>query len=717
MRLLALIILLFITAQGTAIAQSASPTRTFKLAPGTLPRDYIPGLLIVKYKLSVQISINKVAAVDTTVESQISLKSAKIESINKKFSAPTTSAIDTIGLDRIYEFRFSGNNNIETVINELLQNPQIEYAEPSYIYRTNYIPNDPSYLSQAYLAQVKAPEAWDLIRSSSNIIIAIVDSGSDLDHPDLAANIFVNTLDPVDGIDNEGDGYIDNDRGWDFVGRSRQNGVQDRDPSVTSDSTSHGVHVSGLASAVSNNGTGVASIASNAKLLIIKTAADNNATAIYAGFEGIKYAADHGAKIINCSWGGYNTSTFALDIINYAISKDCLIIAAAGNDNTSSSLYPSAYPGVISVGSVDATDRKSGFSNYGSRISISAPGNSIYSTLFDNTYGFFSGTSMATPLVSSAAALVKAYYPSYTMKQVGQTLLAAADIIDARNPTLVGQLGSGRLNIYRALTQNFSQSITFPVISDRTFGDSDFDPGATTGSGLPITYFSSNPAVAIIVDGKIKIVGAGTITITATQAGNSRYSAAADVSRVFVINKAAQFITFAKIPVQLRGGPEFKLEASSGSGLAVKFVCSDAFVASVSGDRLLPLRVGRVTISASQEGNANYLPATAIIQNVQVTDIDGSVVKILPAVSPNGDGINDFLTIEGIKDFTNNYVSVFTGNGAQVFQVNNYNNNDQVFKGMNKSGQTLPQGTYFYVVQFDVDGLKQRKAGYFVLKY
>ncbi len=718
MRLSVFILLIFITAQVTALAQSAILSRTFKLAPGTSSRDYIAGLLIVKFKPSQLRTLSKVAAINTPVGSQVSLKSAKIESISKKFSGPTISTTeDSIGLDRIYEIRFSGNSNIETVINELLQNPQIEYAEPSYIYRTNYIPNDPSYVSQAYLAQVKAPDSWNLIRSSSTIIIAIVDSGTDLDHPDLAANIYVNTSDPVDGIDNDNDGYTDNNRGWDFIGLSGINRLQDGDPSITSDSTTHGAHVSGIASAISNNGIGVASIASDAKLLIVKASADNDASAIYAGFEGIKYAADHGAKIINCSWGGYNSSAFAIDIVNYAINKDCLIIAAAGNDNTSINHYPSSYTGVISVASVDALDRKSSFSNYGVKISISAPGNSIFNTLYNNTYGSFSGTSMAAPLVASAAALVKAYYPFYTMKQIGQIIVSAADIIDARNPTYFGQLGSGRLNIQRALMQNFSQSITFPVLASKTYGDPDFDLAATASSGLTVSFISSNTDVATIVNGKAHIVGAGTTTITAKQFGNANYTAAADVSRVLTVTKAAQFITFANIPVQLRGGSEYMLQVGSSSGLPVNLISSDPFIASLTGGKLLPLRVGRLSISASQEGNSNYLPATAIIQNVQVTDIDGSVIKILPAVSPNGDGINDFLTIEGIRDFSNNQVIVFTGTGAQVFHVSNYNNDDHIFKGLNKNGNTLPQGTYFYLVQFHSEGQSQRKAGYFVLKY
>ncbi len=251
----------------------------------------------------------------------------------------------------------------------------------------------------------------------------------------------------------------------------------------------------------------------------------------------------------------------------------------------------------------------------------------------------------------------------------------------------------------------------------RTYGDADFDAGATINSSLAITYTSSNPSVATIVNGKIHITGAGTTTITASQNGNPPYTAATPVSRELVVNKANQVITFSDIPVLIRGGAAITLEATSSSGLPVSLSSSDPFVASISGNSLIPVRVGKAVITASQPGNANYLPATSVTQNVQVTDADGSVIKVLAALSPNNDGINDFLTIEGIKDYTSNNVSVFTSNGVPVMQISNYNNTDHIFTGKGKNGDILPQGTYFYLVQFNIDGQKQRKTGYLVLKY
>ena len=809
MRIYLLIFLSVFTCYFNGYAQNAvTPPGIFKLPDGISSRDYMPGTIIIKFKPTNSTTAKRQSSPDAISGLLNNIKIVKIESVIKKFNSSDyiglTSASqqsDAIGLDRIYEVKFSGDAGIEEVINELLKNDQIEYAEPSYIYRTDYVPNDPSFsVNQSYLNQVNAQQGWDLIHTASNVIIGIVDSGSDLDHPDLAANIYINTADPVDGIDNDGDGYIDNNKGWDLIGLSGTNPTGDNDPSVKSDTTMHGVHVSGIASAVTNNVIGVASIASDAKLLIVKVGADNNVGSVYLGYEGIKYAADHGAKIINCSWGGYSFSSMGQDIVNYAISKDCLIIAAAGNDNSTSTFYPASYPGVISVASVNNSDIKSSFSNFGSTISICAPGNNIYNTWYNNAYGSFSGTSMATPLVASTAALIKGYYPSYTMLQIKELLITSADDISVQNPDILNKLGSGRLNVYKALTQNLSQFIAFSALPVKTYGDADFEPGGTTNSGLPISYSSSSTEVATILNGKIHIAGAGTATITASQNGDSNYMAAPSISRTLTVNKASQTITFTSlsgkvytdadfepgalsssglplnytssntqvativngkihitgvgtdtitasqsgntnynpaismskvltvnkapqtitfdaIPVLLRGGPSYNLQVSSSSGLPASLSNSDPFVVSITNNSISPLRVGKAMVTAKQEGNANYLPALAVAQHIQVTDIDGSVVKTLAAVSPNNDGINDFLTIEGIRDYMANHVSVFTGNGAQVFQIDNYDNADHIFKGRSKNGNTLPEGTYFYLLQFNLDGRLQRKTGYFVLKY
>lgn len=433
----------------------------FVLPKGVTSKGYLPNTLIVKFKKSGDKQINSISS---EAKKQLTVAGVNLSGLTRLF--PTTNSTEAIqslkgnnalpDLSDIYMARYEGSTDIVTVINALLEDQQIIYAEPSYIYKTSFVPNDPGYVNQSYLTKVMAPQAWDILKNAANVIIGIVDSGSDLQHEDLAANIFVNTADPVNGIDDDGDGYIDNYHGWDFVGNSAATMLPDNNPDVTSDSTDHGVHVSGIASAVSNNNRGVASIAYNAKLMIVKTGADNNSRAIYKGYEGIKYAADHGAAIINCSWGGTGGGQFGQEIIDYAIAKGSLVIAAAGNDATDVPDYPASYKGVLSVASVTSTDVKSSFSNFGNHITISAPGSSIYNTLNGDKYGYKSGTSMATPLVASAAALVKAKYPNYNGLQIGEVLRTTADPIDNLNPSFAGKIGKGRLNIFNALTQTTS---------------------------------------------------------------------------------------------------------------------------------------------------------------------------------------------------------------------------------------------------------------------
>ena len=422
--------------------------------------NYVSNTLIVKFK-----KIGRSSKISTSsVEiSSLKIKSASIDQVKQLFprhserassgtSLSSASSFDTSDLNRIVEINYSpkAGVDIKEIEAEILKNPNVEYVDRRYIYHTYAAPNDTRYTNseQSYLSQVHAPEAWNVPVDAMNpIVIAIVDSGSQLNHEDLAANIYPG--------------------GYDLVGCCRDSPTPDDDPNVYSADATHGVHVSGLASAVTNNGKGIASIAyNNAKLLIVKVSGDDFPREVIKGYEGVVYAVDKGAKIINCSWGGPDSGPYGQNIINYAIKNDCLVVAAAGNGNPNTGIgyprvdYPAAYPGVLAVASVSSSDEKSRFSNYGSQVSISAPGNNILSTIYNNGYGNDSGTSMATPLVSSVAADVKIVYPSLTMHQVGERLKATADNIDPKNFNYAGLLGSGRLNVYRALTN------TVPTLDD-----------------------------------------------------------------------------------------------------------------------------------------------------------------------------------------------------------------------------------------------------------
>lgn len=444
----------------------------FKLPAGVTTKDYLPNSLIIKFKNGARLD----GATQSTT-AQLSANGISLSILEPVFNQNAKSDQVLINegnyqFDRYYHAKYQGNASIETVINTLLQADNVEYAEPSYIHSAWYTPNDAAYGSQAYLTQVKAPQAWDVLKNSSGVVIAIVDSGSEITHQDLAGNIYYNTADPVNGIDDDGDGYVDNYAGWDFCGASASTMIGDNDPNVKSSEADHGVHVSGIASAVTDNGLGVASIAQNAKLLIVKAGADDAPRSIYKGYEGIKYAADKGAHIINCSWGGVGGGQFGQEMIDYAVSKGCLVVAAAGNSGNDIPIYPAAFDGVLAVANLNSNDTKATSSNYGTYVDIAAPGQGIYNTIYGNTYGFKSGTSMAAPLVASVAALLKAKYPNYTGLQIGEILRATADDVDAQNTNYTGLLGSGRLNVYRALTED-AASVRYQNlnITDQSLGN------------------------------------------------------------------------------------------------------------------------------------------------------------------------------------------------------------------------------------------------------
>lgn len=488
--------------------------------------DYVPGKVVFKLKESTQKSNKRTFSGDI-----VSLQSVSVVKVEKKFheaeaGKKTKNTVfnraETFGLDRIYEITIPASEDISKAIDELLQNEEVEYAEPLYTYKASYIPADPALINQSYLDKVKAPQAWDLMRNIRKTIIAIVDSGSDLGHPDLAGNIYHNENDPVNGVDDDGDGYVDNYYGWDFVGATGSNMLEDNNPNITQSDGDHGVHVSGIASAVTDNTTGVASIAFNtAQLLIIKAAADDNGTKILRGYEGIKYAADHGAKIINCSWGGVGASFYGQDVVKYAIDKGCLIVAAAGNSSEDVPQYPAGFDGVLAVANVGVNDVRNSTSNYGYYVSLAAPGTNIYSTTYNNTYGSKTGTSMAAPVVSSAAALLSAYLPHFSMQQIGEQLRATADNIDAFNPAFVKRLGSGRLNVYRALTESppsiKKQNIT---LSDKAngiipAGDTltlyvDLKNFLSPVNNLQVNLLSDDPNV-VITEGQYTVPFLGTL--------------------------------------------------------------------------------------------------------------------------------------------------------------------------------------------------------------
>jgi subtilisin family serine protease len=364
------------------------------------------------------------------------------------------------GLSSIVEIKYNASKDPKEAALLLMESGEVEWAEPRYFYTTDYLVNDPSLPNQWGLEKIMAEKAWDICKGDTNIVIGIVDSGVDWDHPDLLANIKTNWKEiPGNGIDDDNNGYIDDIHGWDFGGLTDS---PDNDP--VEDRADHGTHVAGIAAAVTNNGAGIASIGFNCRLLPVKTSSDNlrdanNHPYIVYGYEGIVYAADNGAKIINCSWGGSEDSKFGREAVKYAISKGALVVVSAGNSDSDALQYPAAYPGVVSVAATDMNDGKCSFSSFGKNVTVSAPGEQIYSTWFNDAYETLRGTSMASPLVAGLAALVAAKFPSYTPLQIGEQIRVNCDDISGLNPFYNNLLGRGRINAFRTLSNTNSVSL------------------------------------------------------------------------------------------------------------------------------------------------------------------------------------------------------------------------------------------------------------------
>ncbi|GGH03908.1 hypothetical protein GCM10007415_45130 [Parapedobacter pyrenivorans] len=263
------------------------------------------------------------------------------------------------------------------------------------------------------------------------------------------------------------------------------------------------------------------------------------------------------------------------------------------------------------------------------------------------------------------------------------------------------------------------RTLAFPVLAERTYGDDDFSGDASTSSGEGITYTSSNPAVAeITADGMIRITGAGEAMITATVPANGNYANRPEITQALVVRKASQTIMF-NAPAEVnRDAGTVQLDVTASSGLPVSLAIDDEQVATLSGTALNVLRLGTVRITAAQAGDGNHEAAGPVTVTVRVVDPASDFpVRVHQAVSPNGDGINEFLIIEGIRDYRSNRVSVINRNGTVVWEASGYDNDRVAFRGVGTGQQQLPAGTYFYIVELQAGSGTEYRKGYFVLRY
>jgi len=451
--LIGLILIFFIIGCVCAEEQSGNSTDT------AIQGAYVPGEVIVKY------NDGTIAALASEGTGPVALNSVGAE-IADDFSSEDLGGMQALEL--------TGQTSVKEAINELEQSPYVAYAEPNYIISLSLpetepagpdnisalsalsYPNDPKYSDQWALhnsgqtggisdADIKAPGGWDITTGSQNVVVAVIDTGVDYNHPDLAANIWTNPGEiPGNGIDDDNNGYVDDVHGYDFINN-------DNDPM---DDNGHGTHCAGVIGAIGNNGVGIAGVAWNVKIMPLKFLRSDGNGDTAASLNAIAYAKKMGADIISCSWGGTSKSQALSDAID---STDALFACAAGNEGANNDItghYPSGFdsPQIISVAASNANDQMPSFSNYGAtKVDVAAPGDAILSTYTSssgNQYVKMKGTSMATPHVAGLAALLLSQDSTLSPYQLKTKIMDNVDKLSAFSGKTVS---GGRIDIQKTL--------------------------------------------------------------------------------------------------------------------------------------------------------------------------------------------------------------------------------------------------------------------------
>ena len=350
------------------------------------------------------------------------------------------------------DLRDISSKGLAGAINSLHAMGSIVLAEPNFEMNAIAIPNDAKWPTLWGMQKISAPTAWDNWKGDANFTVAVIDTGIDYNHEDLKDNIWKNTKEiAANNIDDDGNGYVDDVLGWNFYWANNN----------PMDGNGHGTHCAGTVAGRGNNALGVAGVSWEAKLMPVKVLGDDGSGYNFDIYDGIMYAVNNGAQVTSNSYGGGGASSLIATALNAAKNKGVLFIAAAGNESAALSGYPAyyskTYDNVISVASTDSNDALSSFSNYGDGVNIAAPGRDILSTVPNNGYQSYSGTSMATPHVAGLAALVWSKQPNLTYLQVKDALLTTGDAI----PALIGKVDSGtRINAQKALEKAMAPTPT-----------------------------------------------------------------------------------------------------------------------------------------------------------------------------------------------------------------------------------------------------------------
>ena len=417
--------------------------------------DFVPGELIIKFRKDMDICFS------LSEEGNLSTGIKSIDILNKKYKLVTAEKLLdeclSSSLSNVYKFVFNNNLDVLNALVKYNDNPYVLYAEPNQIYHLDVIPNDQNFSQQWALyntgqtggtpdADIDAPEAWDIETGDPDVVIAIIDTGVDYNHQDLADNIWINNGEDLNGngivdsgdfndIDDDNNGYIDDIRGWNFQ----------ENTSDPYDYMGHGTHCSGIASAMTNNDVGVAGVCWNCSIMPLKFR-----LTVEDAVPSLGYACDNVANVVSMSWGSYTYSQLLYDALDYAYSKGVFIVASACNDDTDLRHYPSGYENVISVAATGDNDERCGFSNYGPWVDIGAPGYLILSTLPEDNYEKWCGTSMACPYVAGLAGLLL----SKTLCPLPKAMVKTMILQNADEINTDQYIGSGRINAYESLVRD-----------------------------------------------------------------------------------------------------------------------------------------------------------------------------------------------------------------------------------------------------------------------
>ncbi len=445
--------------------------------------------------------------------------------------ARTVDSIPALGVTRLRVAR-----GREQAVIAALRRAGAQIAEPNHTRRISLVPNDPLYSSQWNMGKINAPSAWDITMGSSSIIVAVIDTGMDIAHPDRPQNLIL-------GAD-----YIVDPTGA---------------TPVSGDPHGHGTHVSGIVAARTNNAIGVAGVAPGVSLMAIRVLDAGGSGTTYNTAQGIVYAVDHGARVINLSLSGCDSSTFEEDAVNYAYSRGVMVVAAAGNYFTGGSgcvpdanppMYPAALPHVVAVAATDSSDNHAYYSETGSYVDLAAPGgggsfsDAIWSSCRGSLYCQKAGTSMATPHVAGVAALVRSVNSGLTPDQVESILRQSA--VDLGSAGRDDVFGYGRVDAYQAMvsTTSISDIPNQAILEDTSLAPVSFTVGGSNPGAASLSAASSNTALVPV--SAIVFGGSGiTRTVSATPLANQNGSATITVTATLGSDTASDNFTLTVNPV------------------------------------------------------------------------------------------------------------------------------------------------------------------------